>query len=257
MRVERVTSADLDSTYCCMKETPLGVNWADYVPKSREWFGASLGKYTDGYHLLDGDKAVGFVYWASSENAMVPYETEPKVACIYCTEMLHDYLHKAYGRLMFDFVKSDLKGQGFKGMLVDASDFKEWMHYELFLKQGFRVIKEHAPFKLMYFPLTRDAVKVRLIELNYKPSKDKVEVTLFSNFACPVGPSMYNLVKNVAQSFGDKVKLVEIPGTFDSIRKYGTSDPLINGKLKLFGPASEETVRKAIQEEIEQFKRVV
>jgi len=239
-----------------MKETPPGVTWADYVPKSREWFAASLGKYIDGYHLLDDDNVVGFVYWASSENAMVPYETEPKVACIYCTEMLRDYLHKGHGQLMFDFMKSDLKREGFKGIIVDATDFKEWMHYELFLKQGFKVIKEHAPFKLMYFPLTKESVNVRLIDLNYKPSQDKVEVTLFSNFACPVGPSMYNLVKRVAQSFGDKVKLVEIPGTFDSIRKYGTSDPLINGKLKLFGPASEETVRKAIQEEIDQFGRV-
>jgi len=256
MRVKRVTSADLSSTYCCMKETPPGVNWADYVAESREWFGASLGKYVDGYHLLDGDKVVGFVYWAMSDRALVPYETEPKVACIYCTEMLRDYLHKGHGRLMFDYMKSDLKRQGFKGILVDASDFKEWMHYELFLKQGFKVIKEHAPFKLMYFPLIREMVDVKLVDLNYKPSKDKVEVTLFSNFfACPVGPSMYDLVKKVAQSFGDKVKLVEIPGTFDSIRKYGTSDPLINGKLKLFGPASEETVKKAIQEEIDQFKR--
>lgn len=255
MRVKRVTSADLSSTYCCMKETPPGVTWADYVPKSREWFGASLGKYIDGYHLLDDDKVVGFAYWATSESAMVPYETEPKVACIYCTEMLSDYLHKGHGRLMFDYMKSDLKGQVFKGITVYASDFKEWMHYELFLKQGFRVIKEHTPFKLMYFPLTQETVNVKLIGLSYQPSKDKVEVTLFSNLACPVGPSMYNLVKKVAQSFGDQVKLVEIPGTLDNIRKYGTSDPLINGKLKLFGPASEETVRKAIQEEIDQFGR--
>jgi hypothetical protein len=66
---------------------------------------------------------------------------------------------------------------------------------------------------------------------------------------------MYNVVEKVAKSFGDQVKLVEIPGTLENIRKYGTSDPLINGKLKLFGPASEEEVRKAIQEEIDQFKR--
>jgi len=254
MQVKRVGSGDLASTYCCMKETPLGVNWADYVPKSKEWFGANLGKHIDGYHLLDDDNVVGFIYWASSENALVAYETEPKVACIYCTEVLRNYLHKGHGRLMFDFMKSDLKGQGFKGILVDASDFKEWMHYELFLKQGFRVIREHAPFKLMYFPLMKESVDVKLIDLSYQPSKDKVEVTLFSNFACPVGPSMYNLVKKVALGFGDQVKLVELSGTFDSIRKYGTSDPLINGKIKLLGPASEEAIRKAIQEEADRFK---
>jgi hypothetical protein len=39
------------------------------------------------------------------------------------------------------------------------------------------------------------------------------------------------------------------------VRRYGTAEPLINGKVKLIGPASEEDVKKAIQEEINQFKR--
>lgn len=65
---------------------------------------------------------------------------------------------------------------------------------------------------------------------------------------------MYHLIKKVAQSFGDKVKIVEIEATPETLRRYGTADPLINGKIKLFGPASEEDVKKAIQEEIEQFK---
>jgi len=257
MQVKSVTSADLSSTYCCMKETPPSVSWADYVPKSREWFIANLGEHIEGYHLLDGDKVVGFIYWATSENALVPYETESKVACIYCTELLRDYMHKGHGRMMLDYMKNDLKRQGFKGIMVDASDFKEWMHYEQFVKQRFRVIKEHAPFKLMYFPLTKEVVNVKLIDLNYKPSKDKVEITLFSNFACPVSAYMYDLFNKVACSFGDEVKVVDINGSLASVRKYGTTDPLINGKIKIFGPASEETIRKAIQEEIDQFKRAV
>lgn len=254
MQVKVVSAADLASTYCCMNETPPGVSWTDFVPESRQWFKTNLGKHVEGYHLLDNDKTVGFIYWATSENALVAYETEPKVACIYCTELLRNYMRKGYGRMMFDYMRNDLKKRGFKGIMVDASDFKEWMHYELFQKQGFKIIKEHAPFKLMYLPLTKETVSFTLISLNYKPSKEKVEVTLFKNSFCPVGPSMYSLVKKVAQSFGDKVKLVELPGTLDSIKKYGTTDPLMNGKLKLFGPASEEQVRKAIQEEIDQFK---
>jgi len=75
-------------------------------------------------------------------------------------------------------------------------------------------------------------------------------VTLFNNFFCPVGAYMHHLVKEVAQSFGDKVKIVEIESTLENVRKYGTSEQLINGKIKLPGPASKEEVRKAIQEEI-------
>jgi len=237
-----------------MSELPPGVSWAESLPKSREWFKANLGKHVEGYHLLDDGKVVGHIYYETSEKALIPYEMEPKIAYIYCTEMLHDYMHKGYGKMMLNHAKEDLKKQGFKGMLVDATDFKEYMHYEHFLKQGFKTIKEHDPFKLMYFPLTKESVHVKILELNYQPSRDKVEVTLFNNFFCPVGTYMYHLIKKVAQSFGDKVKIVEIEATLETVRRYGTSDPLINGKLKLLGPASEEDVRKAIQEEIDQLK---
>jgi len=208
----------------------------------------------EGYHLLDDSKVVGHIYYAASEKALIPYELEPGVACIYCTEMLRDYSQKGYGRMMFDYMKKDLKKQGFKGIMVPATDFKEFMHYVLFQKQGFKVIKEHAPFKIMYFPLTKESINVKPISLDYKPSKDKVEVTLFNNFFCPVGAHMYHSVKKVAQGFGDKVKIVEIEATLETVRKYGTTDPLINGKIKMFGPASEAEVKKAVQEELDQFK---
>jgi hypothetical protein len=254
MEVKRVTLADLDKTYCCISEVPDSYGWAKSLPESREWFKANLGKSVEGYHLLDGDRVVGLIYYANSEKALVSYEVEPNVACIYCTELLSPYLHKGYGKLMFDYMKDDLKKQGVKGIIVTASDFKEWMHYELFLKQGFKTIKEHAPFITMYFPLNKENISVKVLNVNYQPSKDKVEVTLFNNFFCPVGAHMYHLIKNVAQSFGDKVKIVEIKATRKTMLKYGTAEPLFNGKIKLFGPAKEEDVKKAIQEEIDNFK---
>jgi len=252
VQVTKVALDDLDVTYCCMSEVPPGVSWVEALPESREWMKANLGKHVEGYHLLDGKKVVGHIYFATSERALVPYETEPMVACIYCTEILRDYMHKRYGRMMFDYVKKDLEKQGFKGIVVDATSFKEYLHYEHFLKQGFKTIKEHPPFKLMYFPLTKKGIDVKLLDLNYTPSKDKVEVTLFNNFFCPVGAYMYHLIKQTAQSFGDKVKIVEIEFTLETVKKYGTIDPLINGKVKLLGPASEEDVKRAIQEEINQ-----
>lgn len=255
MQVKKVNLDDLETTYCCMTEVPQGVSWAEALPESREWFKTNLGKHIEGYHLLDGNKVVGHIYYETSENALLPFEVEPDVACIYCTEMLHDYIHKGNGKLMFDYVKENLKKEGFKGIMVDATNFKEYMYYEHFLKQGFKIITEHGLFKLMYFPLTAESIKVRPLDLNYTPSKDKVEVTLFRNFFCPVGVHMYHRIKKVAGSFGDKVKTVEIELTPETVHRYGTTDPLINGKIKIFGPASEDDVKKAIQEEINQFKR--
>ncbi|MGA9387478.1 MAG: GNAT family N-acetyltransferase [Candidatus Bathyarchaeia archaeon] len=254
MHVKKITLLDLEETYCCISETPPGAAWAKSLPESREWLRKNLGKHVEGYHLLDDGKVIGHIYYATSEKALIPYELEPGVACIYCTEMLRDYMHKGYGSMMFDYMKQDLKKQGFKGIIVPATDSKEFMHYGLFQKQGFKIIKEHPPFKVMYFPLTKENISVKPINLNYKPSKDKVEVTLFNNFFCPVGAHMHQLIKEVAQGFGDKVKIVEIEATLETVRKYGTTDPLINGKIKIFGPAPEANVKKAIQEEVDKFK---
>jgi len=226
MQVKKVTIDDLETTYCCMNEVPPSVSWPEYLPESRQWFRANLGKHVEGYHLLDGDKVVGHVYFATSEKALIPFEIEPEVACIYCTEILRDYMHKGYGKMMFDYMKNDLRKEGFKGILIPATEFKEWMHYELFLKQGFKVIKEHSPYKVMYFPLTKESISVKVLKLNYTPSKSKVEVTLFKNhFFCPVGVDMYHLIKKVAQRFGDKVKIVEIDTTPETVRKYATTAP--------------------------------
>ena len=219
MRVKKVIVRDLGTTYCCMSDLPPGHVWLGALPESREWFKNNLGKHVEGYHLLDGDKVVGHVYYETSERVLLPYEMESNVAFIYCTEMLRDYMHKGYGKMMFDYVKDDLRKQGFKGIVVDATDFKEYMYYEHFLKQGFKIIKEHGPFKLMYFPLTKESTKAKPLDLSYTPSKDKVEVTLFKNFFCPVSPYMYHLIKRVAKGFGDKVKTVEIEATLETVRK--------------------------------------
>jgi N-acetylglutamate synthase-like GNAT family acetyltransferase len=256
LKVKKVTLDDLESTYCCMSESPPGVKWIEHVPESKEWFQANLDKHVDGYHLIDDNgKVVGHVYYASSEKALLPFEVEPNVAFIYCTEMLKAYTRKGFGKTMLDYMKADLKKQGYKGILVDATDFQEYMHHEHFSKQGFKTILEHGPFKLMYFPLNQATVKARPIDISYAPSKDKVEVTLFKMFFCPVGAYMYHTIKRIAQSFGDQVKIVEIEPTQETIRRIGTTDPLINGKIKLLGPASEEDIKKAIQEEINQLKK--
>jgi ribosomal protein S18 acetylase RimI-like enzyme len=254
MQVRKVTLKDVSATYCCMNATPPGVAWADFRPESRSWFKQNLGKHVEGYHLLDAKKVVGHIYFSPSERAIVPFDVEPNVAFIYCTEMLQEYARKGYGKMMFDYAKSDLKERKFKGIIVDASDFEGYMHHTHFTKQGFKIIAEHPPFKLMYFPLSKEKVEAKPLKLNYQPSKDKVEVTLFKHSFCPVGSYMNSLLKRVAESFGENVKLVEVNLTLESVRKYGTTDPVINGKVKLLGPASEEDARKAIQEEIDQFR---
>ena len=43
--------------------------------------------------------------------------------------------------------------------------------------------------------------------------------------------------------------------TLETVHRYGTTEPLVNGKMKFFGPVSERTAKNAIQEEINQFHK--
>lgn len=247
MLVRKVDLESVKSAYCCISEHS---SFSEGLPESRQWFKTNLEEHVEGYHLLDKDKVVGHIYYAPSEKALLYYKMEPGVACVYCTWLNAAYLRKGYGRMMFDRMKDDLRSLSMKGIMVPATDFKEWMHYELFLKQGFQTIKEHPPYRAMYFPLTQGDIDIEELPINCTPSKTKVEITLFKTLFCPVSPVMYRRIKKVAQSFGDRVKISEFNGTLQNLRKYGTLEPLINGKIKLYGPASEEDVMKAIEEEI-------
>jgi thiol-disulfide isomerase/thioredoxin len=103
----------------------------------------------------------------------------------------------------------------------------------------------------MYFPLAQKEVKIKPRELNYKPKSSRVEVTLFRNFFCPVSAGMFQKLREVAKTFGDDVSVVEIEANMNVLKKYGTANGiLINGKRKLIGPAPDNEIYKAIQEEI-------
>ena len=124
------------------------------------------------YHLLTGDNVIGHLYYATAENALLPYEIEAEVACIYCTELLSEFRNKGYGTRMLEYVKEELTNQGVNGIVVVATEFNEYMHYTPFLKLGFTILHEQESFKLMYFPLTKKRIAVRPLELKYSPSSE-------------------------------------------------------------------------------------
>jgi len=253
MKVKRLTLEDVKKAYPCMHDLPPQFAfWETFVPESQQCLKAGLGKHVEGYHLFDGENVVGHIYYSPSEKALAPFKTEPGVAFIYCVWLGQKYRGKGHGRELFDAFKEEMRKRGYKGILVSATDFPEYMHQSHFEKQGFKVVMEYSPsMRLMYFPITKKTVEVTPMELKYKPTTKKVEVTLFKNFFCPVGVSMHYKVMEVAKTFGDKVKIVEIEATEETLEKYGAVDGiLINGKRKIMGPVSEEEIRKAIQEEI-------
>lgn len=254
MKTRRVqTAQDIEQAYSCATESPIPF-WADGLPLCKEWFAKSLGKYIEGFHLLDenGD-VIGHIYWASGTQALVPYEIEDGAAYIYCDWVQRRHRGKGGMHLLFQEFVGFLRSQGYKGILVDGTEIEGYMHYSHFVKRGFQVLRQSDGGKLLYYPLSQDSVVVKPIAARVaKEGKAEVEILVIGSRFCPVGASAVLAIRKVAQEFGERVSIKEVPASRETIAQYGVADGIfVNGKAKFFGPVSESQVRKVIEEELQ------
>lgn len=253
VKVKRVQSReDTEQAYPCATESPIPF-WADGVPLSREWFAENLGRAVEGFHLLDEDgKTIGHIYWAPSEQALVPYEIEGKVACVYCEWVQRCHRGKGGMHLLFHEFVTFLSSQGYKGILVRGTEIATYMHYRHFLKRGFQVIRRGDGGRLLYYPLSQTSVAIKpIVPRVFKEGRAEVEILVIGSHFCPVAASAALAIRRVAQSLGARVSVKEVPAGREAIMQYGVANGIfINGQEKLLGPVSESQVRKAIEEEL-------
>lgn len=251
MEIRRLTErAQAREAYPCLEGlTP----WAEGVPLSQQWFAANLGEYVEGFHLRDEGKTIGHIYWGPSERALVPYNIEDHTAFLYCEWVQRSYRGRGLMRQLLGRFIAQLQNEGYKGVLVDGTEFPDYMHYSHFTKRGFRVIQDFGQFKLLYLPLAQEEVEVEKLEPQIPvEGRAPVEVLIIGSRWCPVGSAAVLLVRKVAEEFGNRVLIEEVPASREAVARYGTADGIfINGKEKLMAPASEEQVRRAIAEELE------
>lgn len=253
MKVKRVqTEDDLSQAYPCATESPIPF-WADGLPLCKEWFAHSLGKYIEGFHLLDENhNVIGHIYWGSSLHALAPYEIEEGVAYVYCEWIQRRHRNKGGMHLLFQEFVEFLKSKGYKGILLRGTEIEVYMHYQHFLKRGFRPLKQSNGSELLYYPLSQASVVVKPIPVRITPeSKAPVEILIIGSRLCPVGASAVVAIRKVAKEFGKSVSVKEIPASREVIDKYGVANGIfVNGKVRFFGPVSEAQVRKVIEEEL-------
>jgi len=254
MEVQGVrTLEDVERAYPCATESPVPF-WANGLLCGREWLAANLGKYVEGLHLLDeSGNVVGHIYWAPSDQALVPYEIEDGAAYIYCEWVQHRHRGKGGMHLLFQEFVGLLRSQDYKGILVDGTEFEGYMHYQHFIKRGFQVLRESEGGKLLYYPLSQPSIAVKPLTVRVAKETDaEVEVLVIGSRFCPVGASAVLAVRKAAQEFGERVVVREIPASREVIAQYGVADGIfINGKPKFFGPVREDQVRKVLESEME------
>ena len=240
---------EVQAAYPCATESPRPF-WADGLELSRRWFAENLGKHVEGLHVEEGGKVIGHIYWAPSERALVPYRTEPGVAWVYCEWVQRPYRGQGYMRKLFSVFLEYLQSEGYKGVLVGATDYEGYMHHSHFAKRGFQPIEGKSG--LMYLPLAQTSMRVEPLEAKVKrEGTAPVEVLVIGSLFCPVGATAVLYLRKVAAEFGDRVALKEVSAGPEALSRYGVADGIfINGEPKFFGPATEAQVRAVIVEEL-------
>ncbi|HET7091384.1 MAG TPA: GNAT family N-acetyltransferase [Anaerolineae bacterium] len=223
------------------------------MPLSRTWFADNLGQHVEGFHLEDdAGQVIGHIYWAPSDKALVPYRIEDRVAFIYCEWVQRQHRGRGGLRMLFDAFVDFLRADGYKGILVDGTDYEDCMHQRHFARRGFRVIRDTGAGRLMYLPLSQESVQVEPLSSRItREGTAPVEVRIIGSRFCPVGASAVLALRKAASEFGDRVTVKEMPAGADALDRYGVADGIfINGQVRFFGPVTEEQVRQAIREAI-------
>jgi GNAT superfamily N-acetyltransferase len=242
---------DAQKAYCCMTEVP--TPWPQALCMCRDWVTANLGQFVEGYHmqLADG-KVVGHLYFAPSERALFPFELESEVTVLYCDWVQRRYQGMGMGKRLFAAFLEDMRQEGCKGVVVEATDSETQMHYRHYLKRGFEILYEKGNRKVLYLPLAQPDIEIRPLATRIKPdAKTPVEILILNGYLCPYEASTMVLIRDISREFGEQVALKEVWLTPETLREYGQAKGVfINGQLSLTGAETEASIRQAIQEAI-------
>jgi len=252
MKVCRVTcNVGSENAYPCATESPQNF-WADGLPLSRDWFAENLGEHVEAFHLHDDHgEVVGHIYWAPSNRALVPYDIEDGVACIYCEWVQRGHRGEGGMHMLFEEFVDYLHRRGFKGILVDATTIEGYMHQRHFLKRGFKILREIGDGKLLYYPISQESVWVEPLQPHVtREGTAPVDILVIGSHFCPVGASAVLSLRKVAAELDGLVHVREVDAGRNVIEHYGVADGIyINGKAAFFGPVNEATVRETIRKE--------
>ncbi len=243
--------AEAEQAFCCMTEVP--TPWPQALCVCRDWVAQNLHRHVEGYHAhtLDGE-VVGHLYFAASERAIYPYEIEPGAAVLYCVWVQRRYQGQGAGRALFNAFMQDLRAEGCKGILAEATNPESQVDWQRFRHGDPQIIYESSRHKLLYIALAQSSIKVTPFEPSVSPRRGApVEIVVLSGYTCPIEVSTQLALLQVAQEFGPQVVLRQETLTPQTARHYGvTSGVFINGRQKLAGGATAGAIRQAIAEEL-------
>jgi hypothetical protein len=253
VRVTYVSETGQAEEACsCMVEVP--APWPEALEACRSWLAQRVGTVIHGLHLHDADgHVIGHLYYAFSENALVPYEIEEGVAVVHCEWIQRRHQGQGYSRILSEALVRRLEARNAKGILVPATDDEQHMHYRHYARRGFQTLHQEGGRRLMYHPLSQETITLRPLQRKIPVGRQvPVEVIVFTGGLCPYEAATSMLAVQVAAEFRQRVILREIPASRTALRQYGVAQGVwINGRRLAAAGLPEEAIRLAIREALE------
>lgn len=252
-RIKRLEKfEDCQHGYCCMTEVP--TPWPEALCQCREWLGQNLGQHVEGYHLesIAENQVIGQLYYSPSETALIPYHAEAGATIVYCEWIQHRFQGQGLGHMLFNRLREDLLQTASKGIIVEATDREEHMHFRHYIARGFEPLAEWAHHRLLYFPLHQSSIQVTPIVAKVQiHSGDPVEIVIVSGFACPFDAGTEGVLLEVANEFGSRVQVVRKALSEATLQQYGAAVGIfINNQQLLSGGETEEEIRQVLSKEL-------
>jgi hypothetical protein len=153
---------------------------------------------------------------------------------------------------MYSKLLRDLRARNCKGIFVEATGEVEYMHRRHFERRGFHTVLEWARGSLMYLGISAAQVQAQAIPLRLPRLSDApAEVVVVGSLFCPVSASTLLALREVAASFGDRVRLFEFDASRNAVESWGIGHGMfINGKECFIGPVSHETIVKTLEDAV-------
>lgn len=213
--------------------------------------------------INDNEKCVGMIQYVPIEYSNADGKDLYFINCIWVhgyKEGVGNHQKRGYGMNLLQAAEDDVKSRGAKGMVAWGLSLPFWMKASWYKKQGYVKVDKDSIAILLWKPFSEDAIPPKWIKQKKTPQKisDKVVVTVFNNFWCPIQSLVYERAKRASLEFGDDVVFQEID-TFnkETYLQWGIFTGLfIDGKeIRTGPPPSYEDIKTKIAKKVKKLKK--
>jgi len=209
----------------------------------------------------DQGEAVGFILYYPIETAPMEMAGE-NIYAIQCVYVRPDQGKKGLGQKLVEAALKDARAHGVGGLAVEGFSFPaqggfEFMPKAFFLDVGFTEIASRGPASLLFRAVRGRARRPSHLKASFQPPRGakRLRIDLLNCERCWVGISNCDIVRRLAESYGDRVEVHEHDqNTRTAVLRRGMAVGIfLDGENVFFGPPiTEEQAKEELERRLKE-----